>query len=160
MKFSDASPVTGTWKCMQCSLYIGKATFLLEIHYVFVLIVSETLFTQNTKCDGWSERSLTKSNVNLHKKESPVSRDQCHILRLVILPQWSIDPSVKYTSANKKKLMRMMLPFCSCNTVESCVTLLLFAGQKMKMKFGYHIMILCVTPDTTKQKGTGSITFW
>ena len=30
-------------------------------------------FYQNIKCDGWSERSLTKSNVNPHKKKRLVS---------------------------------------------------------------------------------------
>lgn len=40
--------------------------------------------------------------------------------------------------------MTMMLPFRSWNTVESCVTVLHFAGQKIKRKFGYHFMIYCL----------------
>ena len=78
---------------MRCSLQIYKAIFLLEIYHVFDCY--KGFFNQNTKGNGWSERSLTKSNVNPYKKKIPVSRE--NLLRLVILSQRSIDPTVKYT---------------------------------------------------------------
>ena len=78
---------------MRCSLQIYKARFLLEIHHVFDCYKGS--FNQNTKGNGWSQRSLTKSNVNPYKKKIPVSRE--NLLRLVILSQRSIDPTVKYT---------------------------------------------------------------
>ena len=73
LKFSNACTVTGTMKVHAVFPADTQSNIFVRDTSCFCVDYFSGPFNENTKCDGWSERSLTKSNIIPHKKKIPVS---------------------------------------------------------------------------------------
>lgn len=143
---------------MWYSLQKSKTTFLLRDTSRFCADCFRSSFNQNTKWDGWSEQSLTKSNVKPLKKKIPISHENLsfEIGDFVLAVYWS-DYHVFIRQIKEVgddafiSLLQHSGKLCDSST---------FRWPKNEDKFGYHNIIIVCHSGTYDTKGTGSITFW